>query len=152
MSNFVSFMFGAHFPNTAFAETGPREQCAVGVSLWEFWSISALCRLQSTGSSLLSVAVLASSLARFCGPFSYIIRSLMAGLYSSVCGYVFLLPSIFPWFALAVRPFRFRMSVSPNSEVSKFIHRQSLQLPHQLSSIHFQSVIVSEFRSSSNSI
>ncbi len=52
-----------------FAETGPPEQCAAGISHWEFWSVSALCRLQSAGSSLLLAAVLAGSLARFGGLF-----------------------------------------------------------------------------------
>ncbi len=61
---------GCTFPNTTFAETGLQEQCVAGISHSEFWSVSALCRLQSASSSLLPVAVLADSLARFCGPFS----------------------------------------------------------------------------------
>ncbi len=58
------------FPNIAFMETGPREQCATGISHWNFVSILAFCRLQSASLSLLPVVVLVVLLARFYGPFS----------------------------------------------------------------------------------
>ncbi len=54
-------MFGAQFPNSAFAETGPRVQCAAGFPHWEFASVSALCRLQGAGPDLLPMMVLAGS-------------------------------------------------------------------------------------------
>ncbi len=58
------FMFGAQFPNSAFAETGPQVQCAAGFPHWEFVSILALCRLQGAGPDLLPMVVLAGSRAR----------------------------------------------------------------------------------------
>ncbi len=58
-------MFGApHFPNSAFAETGPRVQCAAGFPHWEFSSVSALCMLQGAGPNLLPMVVLAGSWVR----------------------------------------------------------------------------------------
>ncbi len=54
-----SLLFGAQFPNSAFAETGPRVQCAAGFPHWEFVSISAVCRLQGAGPDLLPMVVLA---------------------------------------------------------------------------------------------
>ncbi len=55
-------LFGApHFPNSAFAETGPRLQCAARFPHWEFSSVLALCRLQGAGPDLLPMVVLAGS-------------------------------------------------------------------------------------------
>ncbi len=75
------------FPNTAFVETGPRGQCAAGIFHWGFWSVSAL------SSSLLLVAVLAGSLARFCGLFSTQSAPLPAGFeYRFLAVSVFVVP------------------------------------------------------------
>ncbi len=57
-------MFGAQFPNSTFAETGLRVQCAAGFPHSEFASVLALCRLQGAGPDLLPMVVLAGSQVR----------------------------------------------------------------------------------------
>ncbi len=88
------------FPNTAFAEMGRQMQCAAGISHWEFVSVSALCRLQSTGSSLLPVAVSAGSFARLCGLFKTQSAPLPAGSRASFSlrqvHSLFRLPAVWP--------------------------------------------------------
>ncbi len=64
MDKFLGSLFGAQFPNSAFAETGPRVQCAAEFPHWEFSSILALCRLQGAGPDLLPMVVLAGSRVR----------------------------------------------------------------------------------------